>query len=116
MLLGICVGWKEPTEKTLFSELITKSHEAEMMGLYIFSSFILTWFPPLIFTVMNEAGINIRISIASIVVYIILGLICLLLVGNFENAVNKKNLEEKKEVDEGVEDPILSIEEGDAIM
>lgn len=110
MLWGVVIGWKEPTDKTLFSELITKSHEAEMMGLYIFASQILIWLPPSTFTVMNEAGIDIRISIACIAGYFSLALMFLICVGDFESALTQKIIEEEKEAAEGVNDLQASVD------
>eukprot|EP00970_Alexandrium_tamarense_P011851 scaffold2578_cov197-Alexandrium_tamarense.AAC.17 len=39
------------------------------MGMYLFAGQILAWLPPLVFTAMNEAGVSIRISMLSLLVF-----------------------------------------------
>ena len=97
VIWGLVLGWKEPTEKSLFCDLIPKGHEAEMMGLYIFASHIFTWLPPLIFTVMNESGVDMRIGLGSLAGYFVLGLVCLMLMGSYEHAVASTLADEKQE-------------------
>ena len=100
---GIAVGWKEPTEKTLFSELIPQGHEAEMMGLYIFASHIFTWLPPLLFTAINESNaVHIRANIGFLAIYFVIGIILLVFVGDYNEAVtkNKEQVCQPEEKDE----------------
>lgn len=111
---GFVIGWKEPTEKTLFCHLVPRGHEGEIGGLYIFASQILTWLPPLIMTVMNESGIPMRVALASIGGYFFLGLLSLLKVGDYDTAIANVKQEEMEELREGrriATDPTASDEE-----
>jgi len=101
---GLNLGWKEPTEKTLWCRLIPHRQEAEMWGLYLFSGQIFTWFPPLIFTVLNESSASIQVALASYGGYFLIGVIFLFFMGNYEsvqahlNALNQEidaSIEEK---------------------
>lgn len=85
---GLGTGWKWTTDRLLASVLIPEGQDAELMGLYLFAGQILTWLPPLVFTVLNEAGVNQRIGIASLAVYFLLGAVALLLMGSYKAAVD----------------------------
>ena len=96
-IMGLLMGWKEPSDKTLLCSLIPKGIEGEMAGLYVFASQVLVWLPPLLFTVMNENGVNIRIGIGSFGVYFLLSFIVLLFMGDYDSilastAVNEREL------------------------
>jgi MFS-type transporter involved in bile tolerance (Atg22 family) len=100
VILGIASGWREPTEKTLWCQLVPKSSSAEMMGLYLFFSQILVWLPPLIFTVLNESA-NIQIALSSFGVYFFVGSVLSFFMGDYEKALaNTKSCDEKIEIEE----------------
>lgn len=54
--------------------------EAELSGFFVFSTNILVWLPPLIFTVMNQSGVNMRWGLISLVIFfgIAIGLLSLM--------------------------------------
>ena len=56
--IGLCLGWFYPTEKLFFSMCLPKGQEAELSGFYVYSSQILGWLPPLLFSVMVEANVR----------------------------------------------------------
>lgn len=85
---GVLLGWVYPTEKTLFCTIISKGPEAELMGVYICSCQVLSWLPPLMFTVMNELGISMRIGLFSLNFYFLLSFLLLFLIGDYGNAVH----------------------------
>jgi len=99
LIWGISTGWKEPTEKTLWCQLVPQSSTTEMMGLFLFFSQILAWLPPLVFTALNEAGgVGIQIALSSFGVYFLIGIGCLFLVGDYGTATkNTKTCEEEHE-------------------
>jgi len=66
---GIAIGWFYPTENGFFGVLVPQEQATEMAGIYIFCSVILTWLPPLIFTVMNENGISLNYGLLHLVAY-----------------------------------------------
>jgi len=96
MIWGLGIGWVYPSEKTLYVTIIPKGQEAELMGVYICACQVLSWLPPLVFSVMNEMGVSMRISLFSLTIYFILSFIILFLVGDYNEAVDHA-----KDIDEG---------------
>lgn len=84
---GLGTGWKWTTDRLLASVLIPPGQDAELMGVYLFAGQILTWFPPLVFTILNEMGINQRVGIGLLSLCFVLGLLALLGIGNYREAV-----------------------------
>jgi UMF1 family MFS transporter len=87
-LWGICKGWLHPIHTTIFVTISPKGQEVEMMGLYFFACQILTFLPPLVFTVLNENGQSMSLGMASLTIYFALGLLGLNFIGNYQEAVN----------------------------
>lgn len=87
MFWGLCLGWIHPTEKTLYCTIIPRGQEAELMGAYICASNTLAWMPSLVFSIMNEAGISMRIAFSSLTLYFIASFFLLFLVGDYQEAV-----------------------------
>ena len=88
---GVCGGWKYTIERYLAITIIPKNKDAELMGAYLFFGQILSWLPPLVFTALNEAGISIRISMLSLLVFWFISVICLQFMGPYENALRQAN-------------------------
>lgn len=84
---GLGTGCKWTTDRLLASTLIPDGQDAELMGVYLFAGQIITWLPPLIVTVLNEAGIDQRIGIGTMSVYYFLGVGALLMIGDYRAAV-----------------------------
>jgi UMF1 family MFS transporter len=85
---GFGIGWKWTTDRLLASVLIPPGQDAELMGVYLFAGQILTWLPPLVFTVLNEVGVSQRIGVGSLAVYFFLGAFALVLMGSYPAAVS----------------------------
>ena len=71
--------------------IIPKHKDAELMGAYLFFGQILSWLPPLVFTALNEAGIAIRVSMLSLLVFWLIAVLCLQFMGPYENALRQAN-------------------------
>lgn len=71
--------------------IIPKNKDAELMGAYLFFGQILAWLPPLVFTALNEAGVSIRISMLSLLIFWFISVICLQIMGPYENALRQAN-------------------------
>lgn len=84
---GTGTGWKWTTDRLMASTLIPEGQDTELMGFFLFSGQVLTWLPPLIFTTMNEAGVNQRISIGVQASFFLVGILALLCMGNYRKAV-----------------------------
>jgi UMF1 family MFS transporter len=85
---GLGSGWKWTADRLLASVLIPRGQDAELMGVYLFSGQILTWLPPLVFTILNEVGVSQRIGIGTLAVYFFLGAVALVLMGSYQAAVS----------------------------
>ncbi|KAL7542812.1 hypothetical protein ACHAXR_012126 [Thalassiosira sp. AJA248-18] len=77
VLWGSMLGWFYPLENVIFAMSIPKGQESELSGFYTYCRSILTWLPPLIFTVMNESGIDMKWGLLSLVIFLFIGLIFL---------------------------------------
>lgn len=85
--IGIVLGWLVPTERVLFCTLAPVGHEAEMMGLILCVHSMAAWVPPLLFSIMNEAGFSLRWALASQDVLYAFALVASLGVGDYETAL-----------------------------
>jgi len=84
---GIGAGWKNTVERYTVTQIIPKGQDTELMGFYLFSSQILVWMPTLFFTIMNEHGVNQRVSILVLIAFFLGGLMSLWMMGSYEEAV-----------------------------
>ncbi|KAI2513628.1 Vacuole effluxer Atg22-like protein [Fragilaria crotonensis] len=105
---GLSTGWVYPTEKVLYCTIIPKGQEAELMGVYICACQILSWLPPLVFTIMNESGISMRIGLLTLNAYFLISFVILFFVGDYQAALEHaqvadldRNHEQRAEVAEG---------------
>lgn len=57
------------------------------MGTYICACQMLSWLPPLVFSIINEAGYSMRIGLLSLTIYFSASIIALFFVGNYNEAV-----------------------------
>ena len=87
VLWGLALGWTFPTEKTLYVTVIPRGQEAELMGTYICACQVLSWRPPLVFSMLNEAGDSMRLGVTSLAVFMFISFLILFLVGDYEEAV-----------------------------
>mmetsp|Transcript_20340 Transcript_20340/g.47297 ORF Transcript_20340/g.47297 Transcript_20340/m.47297 type:complete len:121 (-) Transcript_20340:133-495(-) len=56
------------------------------MGIMMFATAIFTWLPPLVFSILNESGVNMAWGLASLNLYFIVAMLCLLQIGNYTSA------------------------------
>jgi len=61
------------------------------MGSYLFADASLSWFPPLIFTLLNEAGFSERVGLASITFFFLASLIPYFKMGSYDECVKRAN-------------------------
>jgi UMF1 family MFS transporter len=87
MIWGLAIGWVYPSEKTLYVTIIPRGQEAELMGVYIFACQALSWLPPLVFTIMNEMGVSMRIALFALTFYFMISFCILFWVGDYSKAV-----------------------------
>lgn len=104
---GLALGWTFPTEKTLYVTIIPRGQEAELMGTYICACQMLSWLPPLVFTVLNEAGFSMRLGVCSLAVFMLISILILCLVGDYSEAVaHARTVDgERKQLARGISNP-----------
>ncbi|KAI2499021.1 Vacuole effluxer Atg22-like protein [Fragilaria crotonensis] len=81
-LWGTGLGWLHPQNTTMFIALTPNHSQTEYMGIYNFAQSIIGWLPPLVFTIMNERGVEMNFGLASLNVFFFLSLIFLLFMGS----------------------------------
>mmetsp|Transcript_7984 Transcript_7984/g.11395 ORF Transcript_7984/g.11395 Transcript_7984/m.11395 type:complete len:623 (+) Transcript_7984:114-1982(+) len=87
VLFGIPSGLLYPCQSALQVSLIPPGQEVEFMGIFTFCNQIIGWLPPLIFTIMNENGVNMRLSFGTIAAFPILSFFLSFGIGNFNDAM-----------------------------
>ena len=86
ILWGLGLGWLHPMHSTLFITITPTGQETELMSMYLFCGQVLSWLPPLLFTILNEAGVQMSVGLASLNLFFLAGLICLSLMGDYNVA------------------------------
>jgi MFS-type transporter involved in bile tolerance (Atg22 family) len=84
---GIGAGWKNTVERYTVTQIIPKGQDTELMGFYLFASQVLVWMPTLFFTIMNEHGVQQRVSILVLIAFFLGGLLSLWMMGSYDEAV-----------------------------
>jgi UMF1 family MFS transporter len=97
---GVTCGWLVPTERVLFCMLAPVGQEAEMMGLILCVHSAAAWLPPLLFSVINEAGFSLRWALASQDFIYGLAIVTSFGVGDYETAVQQARDTSKVDVKE----------------
>ena len=85
---GLGLGGLHPMHSTLFMTISPSGQETEMMGTYIFAGQVLAWLPPLLFTILNEWGIVMKVGLGSLDVFFMVGFIFLSLIGDYHKALD----------------------------
>jgi len=84
---GIALGWFYATQNGFFAVLVPQEQAAEMAGIYNFASLILVWLPPLVFTVMIEAGISLNYGVMHLVGYFAIAIFFLSLMPEWDEVL-----------------------------
>ncbi len=94
-LLGCLSGWYLPLVKVIFSMIIPSGQESEFTGIFLYCSQILSWFPSLVFTAMNEAGIHLSWGGMHLNIYLFIGLLCFMFIPRWQECVELAKEENK---------------------
>jgi MFS-type transporter involved in bile tolerance (Atg22 family) len=105
-LLGIHVGLAISNAFDIFFTTVTPTgQETELMSLYLFCGQVLSWLLPLLFTILNEAGVSMSIGLASLNVFFAIRLVGLHNTWSYnvarEQARSRRDLEESNEDTDG---------------
>jgi len=105
-LFGFIFGWAIPSMRTVYFCLMPKGRESQFAGIYMFFSTGLIWLPPLLFTILNEAGLRMNYILLLLFVPFVISLLLLTKVGSFEDAV--ANVKKQEQMDEEMEEKRLA--------
>jgi len=86
-LWGIGLGWLPPIHTSIFMSIIPKGQQAELMGMYLLCGQLLAWLPPLLFTMLNEMGVDMAWGMSSLNLFFGGGLVFLFAMGDYQHAV-----------------------------
>jgi UMF1 family MFS transporter len=106
-LWGLGLGWLHPVHVTAYISIIPTGQEAELMGMFLLCGQILAWLPPLVFTILNELGVDMAYGLGSLNLFFAAGLACLFCVGDYDSAVSHV----RQEIELGVQDPQVYLAE-----
>jgi ABC-type transport system involved in multi-copper enzyme maturation permease subunit len=67
----MCQGWMHPQHTTIFVTISPKGKgETEMMGLFLFAVLVLSFIPPLVFSMFNEMRLPVSLGVATLTMYL----------------------------------------------
>jgi len=89
VFVGLGLGWFYPTENLFFSIIMPKGQEAEMAGFYVYCSVILSWLPPLVFTLLMEVNLPQKYGVIVVGVFFLVGAACLMFTSPWEEIVEE---------------------------
>mmetsp|Transcript_3295 Transcript_3295/g.5986 ORF Transcript_3295/g.5986 Transcript_3295/m.5986 type:complete len:404 (-) Transcript_3295:420-1631(-) len=69
---GLGTGQKWASDRMVLLLVLPPGQNAELMGIYTFFRQVLSWLPPLVFTILNEEGVQQRYGMATLIVYFVL--------------------------------------------
>jgi len=85
-LWGFCAGMIIPVGRALFVRITPRGQETELMGTFLFFINGFVWIPPMIMTVINQAGVSFRYIMPLLGIFDLVALIALALMGDFDAA------------------------------
>jgi len=94
---GIAYGWIFPSQRTLQVTLTPRGQETEIMGMFTFVTQVIGWLPALIFSIMNERGIDMRWGVSILCWMMAISVALLSGVGKYEDAVKQVKEEGERE-------------------
>ncbi|CAJ1959513.1 unnamed protein product [Cylindrotheca closterium] len=88
---GIALGWFYATQNGFFAVLVPQEQATEMAGIFNFSSLIIAWLPPLVFSALNEAGIALTYGVMHLVGYFVIAIGFLSLMPSWEKVLSESH-------------------------
>lgn len=84
---GFIFGWAVPSMRSLYITIIPEGQNAEFMGIYVLISSGVIWLPPLLFTILNEVGVQMNEIMALSTNVFALALFFVLMMDPYDKAV-----------------------------
>jgi MFS-type transporter involved in bile tolerance (Atg22 family) len=88
-LIGFSLGWQLPTERVLYCTLTPLGHEARSMSLLLCVHLSTAWVPPMLFSLVTQAGYPLTWALGSQLFLLALALLSSSRIGSFEQAVRQ---------------------------
>ncbi len=75
VLWGIISGIWYPLHRVIYAQIVPTGQEAELAGFFRYCSQILSWCPPLVFTIINENGYDFKYGAVSTNAFLFIGIV-----------------------------------------
>lgn len=89
LVIGLLLGWFYSTENLFFSMCLPKGQEAELAGFFVYCTQILGWLPPLIFSLMVEAGVDQTYGVMMVAAFFFVAIAILSLAAPWEDILEE---------------------------
>ena len=89
--VGLGLGWFYPTENLFFSMCLPKGQEAELAGFFVYCSQILSWLPPLIFTLLVEVNVSQKYGVIVVSTFFLVAVGLLMCTCSWDEIVEETN-------------------------
>mmetsp|Transcript_14349 Transcript_14349/g.23229 ORF Transcript_14349/g.23229 Transcript_14349/m.23229 type:complete len:543 (+) Transcript_14349:110-1738(+) len=89
LVVGILLGWFYHTESLFFSMCLPKGQEAELAGFFVYCTQILSWLPPLLFTILVENDISQKYGVIATSFGFLVGAVLLSCTGSWTEIVEE---------------------------
>lgn len=90
VIIGISLGWFYSAEILLFSMCVPQEEgEAEIAGFYAYCAIILSWLPPLIFSVMVEAEMEQSMGVIAVSGFFTIGFLIMSMASPWEEILEE---------------------------
>eukprot|EP00594_Rhizosolenia_setigera_P001057 CAMPEP_0178943398 /NCGR_PEP_ID=MMETSP0789-20121207/2565_1 /TAXON_ID=3005 /ORGANISM="Rhizosolenia setigera, Strain CCMP 1694" /LENGTH=517 /DNA_ID=CAMNT_0020622989 /DNA_START=208 /DNA_END=1761 /DNA_ORIENTATION=+ len=107
-VFGIVWGWSLPSMRTIYIILMPKGREAEIMGIYMFCTAGFLWAPPLLFTILNESGLQMNVTMGIFAIPYALALLAV-------QKIKEEDLTKNDETDNmSTDSPLLDKDDSDS--
>ena len=88
-LWGIVIGWFYSTEVAIYSLMMPSGQESELSGLYQYCGLVLSFFPPMIVTFLNESDVDLGWACVHINIYLVIALLFYQLMPSWNECLDK---------------------------
>lgn len=84
---GIVLGWFYTSQRLFFSLVTPKGQEAELSGFFVYCQLIISWLPPLTFSIAVSKGAPLKYALLSLLAYQFPGLTSLLMIKSWDRVL-----------------------------
>jgi len=96
MFWGFWIGQYYPLHKLIYSLIVPAGQEAELAGLWRYCTQILSWAPPLVFTLLNESGIPLSWGGVSFNFFLVIGLTFFMFMYSWDDCLKEAKVNKMK--------------------